>query len=149
MDPEEELSHLVTSSWPELLPAGAGDRFRVACDGDAVAVLAHCREVLALILERSAGEWPSLEAWSGILPAWFTTACLDDSEVQNCVLDRWSLRGWLHWLRPENRRWFWWSAEVGAGQELTLTVLVPERPYLRGALDWLLTAAGAGGIEKL
>lgn len=130
-------------------PAGSADRLQVACERSPSSVLERSRSVLGAVLERSAGEWPDLEEWTAILPGWFTAACLDDALVRNCILDRWSLRGWLHWLRPENRRWFWWSAEEGGTELLTVTVLVPERPYLRGALDWLLITAGAGGVEKV
>ena len=103
---------------------------------------------MVAVLEHSSGEWPSLERWKGILPAWFAGACLDDALVQSCILDRWSLRGWLHWFRPENRKWFWWGAGV-QGDKAVVTVLVPERPYLRGALDWLLKTAGATEVSRL
>ncbi len=74
------------------------------------------------------------------LPGWFVARCVDDSRVQSCTLDRWSIRAWRFWLQPENRRWWWWTARV-EGDEVHLTVLVRAKPYLRGSLDWLFRAA--------
>jgi hypothetical protein len=74
------------------------------------------------------------------LPAWFTAQCIDDSVVQTCNLERWSLRAWKFWLLPENRRWWWWSADAAGGQ-IRVKALVRAKPYLRGSLEWLFKAA--------
>jgi hypothetical protein len=74
------------------------------------------------------------------LPAWFTEQCVDDSAVQTCTLDRWSLRAWKFWLLPENRRWWWWSAEP-VDSSIRFRALVRAQPYLRGSLEWLFKAA--------
>lgn len=140
MDVAQELTR-VRAGEPGSPP---GEFDRVAAPG---ADLDRAREVMVLVLEHSTGEWPSLERWMEVLPAWFVDACLDDALVQSCILDRWSLRGWLHWLRPENRKWYWWGARV-EGEQAVVTVLVPERPYLRGALDWLLKTAGATEVSR-
>jgi hypothetical protein len=99
------------------------------------------REVLEIVLERSLGEWPPLEEWKRVLPGWFLAACVDDAEVRDCVIDRWSLRAWIYWFQPELRKWRWWSGEPSE-TALRVTVLVLQRPYLRGALDWLISVAG-------
>jgi hypothetical protein len=96
--------------------------------------------VLGAVLEHAQGEWPGLDAWRRHLPAWFVAACVDDAEVRDCVLDRWSLRAWIYWFQPERRRWRWWDAGAEEGR-LRVTILVLERPYLRGALEWLLKVA--------
>jgi hypothetical protein len=70
------------------------------------------------------------------LPGWFVDQCLDDSAIQTCNLERWSLRAWKFWLVPENRRWWWWEAQPADGQ-IKFTALVRAKPYLRGSLDWL------------
>jgi hypothetical protein len=70
------------------------------------------------------------------LPGWFVDQCLDDSAIQTCNLERWSLRAWKFWLAPENRRWWWWEAQLDGGQ-IRFTALVRAKPYLRGSLDWL------------
>jgi hypothetical protein len=105
--------------------------------------LERVREVLDVVLAHGDGAWPDLDEWKRLLPRWFVDACVDDREIQNCVLDRWSLRAWLHWLQPSERKWRWWDASVGPDGALTLRLLVQERPYLRGSLDWLLKTAGA------
>jgi hypothetical protein len=105
------------------------------------AALARVREALEVVLERSQGEWPGLEDWKGLLPRWFVAACVDDAEVRDCVIDRWSIRAWIYWFQPDLRKWRWWSAEPTEAS-LELTLLVLQRPYLRGALEWLVTVAG-------
>ena len=108
------------------------------------AALDRTSAVLAAVLQRAAagGEWPDTDEWKRLLPAWFTAACIDDAEVRDCVLDRWSLRAWTYWFQPDLRRWRWWDAQV-EGDRVTVTLLVLGRPYLRGALEWLLKVAGA------
>ena len=93
-----------------------------------------------MVLERSQGEWPDLDQWRSLLPDWFLAACVEDAEVRDCVVDRWSLRAWIYWFKPELRQWRWWSA-APVGDHLEVTILVLQRPYLRGALEWLLTVA--------
>ena len=102
-------------------------------------MLARAREVMLAVLEHS-DPWPDLDEWKRILPIWFVAACVDDRVVQTCILDRWSLRAWLHWLRPENRRWYWWAAEAPDPSTLKVTVLAGQEDFLRGSLDWLLKA---------
>jgi hypothetical protein len=94
-----------------------------------------------VVLEPSQGEWPDLDRWRSLLPDWFVALCVEDAEVRDCVVDRWSLRAWVYWFKPDLRHWRWWSA-TPEGDELKVTILVLQRPYLRGALEWLLTVAG-------
>lgn len=147
MDPGDELTHVLAGGWPEPGPKG-GDTFLALAPAGPEHLGERCREVLEVVLRHSLDGWPELEEWRRLLPGWFVDACLDDSQVDNCVLDQWSLRGWLHWLRPENRRWFWWSAEPAGAQSLRVTVAVPQRPYLSGALEWLLKTGGATSVER-
>ena len=105
-------------------------------------VLTRVREVLRPALAAPA-PWPSPDGWRELLPAWFTAACSDDERVTTCVLDRWSLRAWIWWFQPEQRRWLWWDAQV-EGDELRIR-LVPTGmgSLLLGSLEWLLRVAGA------
>ena len=101
--------------------------------------LASVREVLEPVLEVAATgyEWPTVEEWKKLLPSWFVAACVDDAEVRDCVLDKWSLRAWTYWFQPGLRKWRWWDAKA-SGSRLSVSILVLQRPYLRGALEWLL-----------
>jgi len=85
---------------------------------------------------------------SGRAVASVVEQCFDDSEIQTCNLDRWSLRAWKFWLAPENRRWWWWAAEPADG-EIRVRALVRAKPYLRGSLDWLWKASPplGGGVR--
>lgn len=130
MNAEDELRHVQGAAAADPLPAGFALDERTYPGGGAD--LGRAREVMTSVLT---GE---------PLPAWFTAQCVDDSAVQTCTLDRWSLRAWLFWLTAENRRWWWWSAEP-AGGEIRFAALVRARPYLRGSLDWLFTAARTAG----
>ena len=112
------------------------------CPGGAAAVLERTREVLGAIVP-APRPWPDLDGWRHRLPAWFVEACSDDVRVSTCVVDRWSLRAWVWWFQPEQRRWTWWDARA-AGQQLTVT-LAPTGvgSLLLGSLEWLLEASGA------
>ncbi|HLH69820.1 MAG TPA: hypothetical protein VKY90_12520 [Candidatus Dormibacteraeota bacterium] len=136
MTPEEELTHLRQGAGGAE-PPGELDVLEVECAGGAELALRRAREVLEVVLQRAAGEWPDLTEWRQALPAWFVATCVDDAQVVECVLDRWSLRAWVYWFQPHLRRWRWWDAEV-SGRTLRVRVLVLSRPYLRGALEWLL-----------
>jgi len=99
------------------------------------------REVLDLVLAPPQ-PWPSLEEWARILPAWFVSRCTDDVRVQNCVIDKWSLRAWVWWFQPEQRRWTVAEARVDGGRlELDLEP-TGQGSLLLGALEWLVKCAG-------
>jgi hypothetical protein len=136
---DEELRHVREGAGREPVPDEA-DVLEATGGG---AALARIREVLTAVLERvsAGGEWPDIDEWRRVLPAWFTAACVDDAAVRDCVLDRWSLRAWTYWFKPDLRRWRWWDARAD-GDRVTITLQVLGRPYLRGALDWLLKVAG-------
>lgn len=121
-------------------PPGEVDTLEAA---GGAATLARTREVLEIVLaQKGEGEdWPVASRWRELLPAWFVAACVDDAEVKDCVLDKWSLRAWTYWFQPGLRKWRWWDARV-EDDRLSVSLLVLQRPYLRGALEWLLKVAG-------
>ncbi len=136
MSPADELRHLREGAGGAPAP-GELDELQAECPNGAGQALARIRQVLERVIERSTGEWPGLEEWKAILPAWFVESCVDDVQVRDCVIDRWSLRAWIYWFQPGQRRWRWWDASPGE-RSLGVRILVLERPYLRGALEWLL-----------
>jgi len=137
--PAQELEHIRHGAGEAAPP---GDTDTMETPGGA-RTLARAREVLEAVVGHAASgaEWPGPSEWRTLLPDWFVAACVDDAEVKDCVLDRWSLRAWTYWFQPDLRKWRWWDAEVG-GDRLAVTLLVLQRPYLRGALEWLLKVAG-------
>ncbi|HXM57975.1 MAG TPA: hypothetical protein VOB72_21440 [Candidatus Dormibacteraeota bacterium] len=138
MTPAQELQHIREGAGDAASP---GETDVVEAAGGA-ASLAATREVLEVAVGRAAagGDWPGVAEWRSLLPAWFVAACVDDAEVRDCVLDKWSLRAWTYWFQPDLRQWRWWDARV-EGDRLLVTLLVLQRPYLRGALEWLLKAS--------
>lgn len=139
---EEERRHLAEGARPGEAPAGDLDVIEADCEGGAERALARVREALVVVLDHQEGAWPSLDEWKTLLPGWFVEACVDDREVRDCVLDRWSLRAWLHWLQPEQRQWRWWDAEAIDEHRLRVRLLPLADPYLKGSVNWLLTVAG-------
>ena len=98
MTPSEELLHLRDGA------AGAqppGEIDTLTAPGGRRTLERAC-EVLEPVLRRAAsgGEWPGTTEWAELLPSWFTAACVDDAEVRDCVLDKWSLRAWTYWFHP-------------------------------------------------
>lgn len=140
MSPAEELARLHGEATSDPTPAEL-DTVQVET-ADPEAALGRVREALDVVLRHQDGAWPSLDEWKALLPAWFVAACVDDREVKDCILDRWSLRAWLHWLRPDQRQWRWWDSKPGDGS-LTVRVVALQQPYLRGSLDWLLHVSSA------
>lgn len=138
----EELRHLRDGAGGAQPPEETDE---VGAPGGA-RTLTRAREVLDAVLTRAreGGDWPSTAQWRRLLPAWFTAACVDDAEVRDCVLDKWSLRAWVYWFQPDLRQWRWWDARV-EGDRVIILLLVLRRPYRRGALEWLLQVAAADG----
>jgi hypothetical protein len=138
---EEELTRLLGGAAGAEAP-GELDTLEVECPRGAGPVLDRVREVLEVVLRRADGEWPDLAEWRRVLPAWFVASCVDDAQLVECVLDRWSLRAWTYWFHPHLRKWRWWDAEA-EGRTLRVRLLVLDRPYRRGALEWLLKVAAS------
>jgi len=115
------------------------------CNRGAEEALERVREVLDLVLAPRPA-WPSTEEWARILPAWFVTQCTDDVQVQNCVIDKWSLRAWVWWFQPDQRRFRVVDAPA-TGERLEL-VLEPtgQGSLLTGALEWLVKCAGCAKV---
>ena len=138
MTAAEELNHLREGA-AGMQPPGEVDALTVP---GGARTLGRAQGVLTPVLERTAegGEWPGTEEWKALLPGWFTAACVDDAEVRDCVVDKWSLRAWTYWFQPGLRKWRWWDSRV-VDDRLVVSILVLQRPYLRGALEWLLKLA--------
>lgn len=140
---DEERRHLIDGASAGEPSGQALDVIEVECEGGAERALARVREALLPVLEHQEGTWPSIDVWKALLPGWFVDACVDDRQVRDCVLDRWSLRAWLHWLQPGERQWRWWDAEVVDQTHLRVRLLPLTDPYLKGSVSWLLSVAGS------
>lgn len=165
MIPPEEQRHLTQGPRSDEQPGGAGLVRVVVSAPDVQATIASAKAVLTAILDAPA-PWPSTEEWAGRLPAWFVSACAPeqtDAEKQQWLawwrgLDPaarseaekarpWSLDDWLFYLEPDERQWFWWSAEAQDEHRGTVWVEVLGWPTPVGALEWLLRAAGAESVR--
>ena len=139
---EEERRRLAGGADAEAPPAEL-DVIEVECEVGAALAQERVREALTPVLEHQEGAWPSLDEWKTLLPSWFVEACVDDRQVRDCVLDKWSLRAWLHWLQPDQRQWRWWDAEAVDETRLRVRLLPLADPYLKGSVNWLLAVAAA------
>ena len=125
------------------MSAGDAVTLTYACPAaPAGAVLARVRDVIAVVTPPPR-PWPSLDEWRQRLPAWFGVACSDDVQISTCVVDKWSLRAWVWWFQPEQRRWEWADGRAEDGTVVIGVVPTGNGSLLLGALDWLLEAAGA------
>jgi hypothetical protein len=117
------------------------------CPGGAEPVRERVVEVLdAVFAPRT--RWPTLDEWKDILPRWFVDSCSDDVTVVNCVIDRWSLRAWIYWFQPEQRRWTP-AGVTGAGDLLRIDVEpTGQGSLLLGSLEWLLKVAGGRLVSR-
>ena len=140
-----ELRRLLEGPAPGERPPAEPVTVRAACPAGVDEVLERTRGVLRHVADPPR-PWPDTDGWRAILPRWFTDACSDDERVTSCVLDRWSLRAWIWWFQPDQRRWLWWDAET-AGDELRIR-LVPTGTgsLLLGSIEWLLKVAGAAEV---
>lgn len=104
------------------------------------------REVLDIVF-RPRPAWPSLDEWRELLPPWFVDSCSDDVRVINCVIDKWSLRAWIYWFQPDQRRWT--LTDVRAEDARLFIDIEPtgQGSLLLGSLEWLITVTG-GRLES-
>ncbi len=161
----EEQRHLAAGPRPGEEPGGVGAITVLARGSEARTVLDRCRSVLAVILDHSGPEWPTVEEWRSLLPKWFVAASSPERSREDAERwlawwrtlgpadqaraeseQRWTLADWLYWMEPFERQWFWWDAEIGTDGTLRVTVEIPGWPAALGALDWLLRAAGAAEV---
>lgn len=162
-----ERRHLLEGPAPDERPGGLGTvRLIVWCELGAEQVIERAREVLTLVNQHGAGEWPSDDDWRNSLPEWFVFRCAPDmsqaesdaelarwqslspEEQSEWAAEPWSLENWIYWFLPENRYWYWWDAKPLDGKVFVIAVEVHEHPFPSDALEWLLRASGAERITE-
>lgn len=158
----DERRRVVDGPLPDEEPDGTLVPVDAVCD-DAGRVLARCREALAVVLDHSAGDWPSDDRWRALLPDWFVAASAPEPTPEEVERYRarwaamsyqerradaaaqkpWSVGDWVFWFDPDDRHWFWWDAELRGATEARVWLQVDAWPAPVGSLEWLLRAAGA------
>ena len=166
MRPEDEQRHLIRGQdHDERAPDVGTVDVRIRSNGNAARVLDGAKQVLLAVLEHAGPPWPSLEEWRAVLPDWFVEGCapeMSPAEAEQWLTlwrslppeeqaratreRRWALAGWLYWLEPAQREWYWWNATVEEPDSLHVVVQVEGWPAPLGALDWLLRVAGGNEI---
>ncbi|MHA3774773.1 hypothetical protein ACXR0O_24895 [Verrucomicrobiota bacterium sgz303538] len=126
-------------------PPGLLAIFTAYCCGSPSEVQANAEQVMSTVIRASADKpWPQWHEWPSILPPFFV-----ESFNKRLLADEdWDLDGWLYWLRPENRTWYWWSARVSGRDTLEVAVVVDGFPFAWGALEYLLVGCGAFYVEQ-
>lgn len=140
------------------------------CEGDAEAVLARAREVLATVLEASSRpSWPSLEEWKTLLPEWFVAVSArersrseieadnawyrtlsHEEQVRVYLEESWSVGEFLRTFSPDggDRWWHWWDGVVEDRDTIRVTIQALDFPTAWDELHWLLRAAGAKSMYE-
>ncbi len=155
------------SGSPKELPEGLGTvRFICHASCNSIRVIEKAKAILRIINQNSLGSWPSEVEWGRLLPSWFVEKCESDKSVaesqkwldwwrtlndeQKADVERnlaWTLDGWLYYLAPEQRQWFWWDAVAMTEHDFVVAIEAQEWPFPSGALAWLLRASGAKRVE--
>jgi hypothetical protein len=163
-----ERLHLIGGPAREEKPGGLGTvRFVAKCKGNAPEVLEKAKETLKAVNENSLPEWPSIDRWRQILPAWFVNRCAPErsqEEAENWLTwwksltpaeqkkvlaeEEWSLSNWIYWFQPDNRQWYWWDGVPLDRNYVVIAVEVDAWPFAWGALRWLFRAAGADDLRS-
>ena len=140
-------------------PSGFKARARIYAPNCTTSVLVRIKEVLDLaIVPRPT--WPSVSEWRAILPRWFVEACSEEITKEEAerrrllpisdrekLSERWSVGAWVHWMKPEERQWYWWDATMESSDFIELFLEVSGFPVPAGSLKWLLMASGALASE--
>lgn len=127
--------------------------------------LARMRELLLATVPRM-GDHEDDAALAAV-PPWFARACRpertrEESDAESARLRsrsdaeraehartaRWSAEGWLFWLEPDERSWWWWDGRPDGPDHLVVEVLTHGHPYGNGSLLWLLRAAGCTDLHE-
>lgn len=148
----KEQIRLLTSPVDQDTP-GLGARFIVICPENAPSVISKGKDIMLAINKYSFPDksWPSGEQWINILPSFFTSRFISESENINDD-DVFSLETWLYWMQPTNRAWYWWDSALFSGpiKDTHFVVSVKsanELPYFSATtLKWLFKACGADNI---
>lgn len=136
--------------------------------GEPTAAIRRAREVLVPVLSNLPIDWPSnvqepfpsLDAWTKILPGWFVDLCAPEMSEAKTTATSWrlhrlpdgirdlvshhtapSLGAWISCFEAY-RSWIWWEVDVGDGG-YGLRYAVFDDVYTRWDLSWLLIASGA------
>ena len=121
------------------------------------------KEVMSVV-NRHTKDSLTEDEWRVYLPNWFVKKCASEvtSEEADTWMkswkklpwkqktqtnDDWTLLGWLYWLMPENRVWFWHSGTAVSQNELNLKLLVDDFNFASGAFQWLCKCAGLKNIR--
>ena len=142
-------------------------RFYASCDQGCQMVLERAKSIMT-ILNDKAEHWPSLAEWRKIMPDWFIERCAPEmtkkevdtwlenrrtrikEDLEEAVARDWTLSGFLFWMKPDMRQWFWWDARVfygdGGKTYIGIAVSVFDWPFAWESLGWLFKAAGANEL---
>lgn len=137
--------------------------FIIKCSGNSFDVLSKCKEILKIVLEHNRNTEMTLDEWRNLLPQWFIRRCakeLSKEEAEKRLSlpiderrritenEGWTLSGWIYWLNPQERQWYWGDAKIIDYNTIHLVVECQGWPLAWGALRWLWKACGALDCEE-
>ncbi|GAB7197106.1 hypothetical protein [Dickeya oryzae] len=151
---KEQIRLLASSVEQEI--TGLGARFIFICKENAPSILNRGKDIMLIINKYSFPDksWPSLEQWIDILPKTFTEQFPSEGDSKNQLEkdNSFSLEVWLHWMKPQNRTWYWWDSALFSEpiKDTHFVVSVKtasELPYFSASsLKWLFKACGVMNV---
>lgn len=158
-----ELERIKWGPEPGQQVGGLGSvRVIARCPGNSNQVLGRAKEVLEVVCSAEPPSFVCPSDWSHVLPTWMTDQFHPEPSEEELTdylslpyeerlreeNNSWTLAGWIHWFKPENRYWSWWDAVALDADTLVVAIEVMEWPFPWGALKWLLRAAGATSVRE-
>jgi len=159
MQGNAELERLLLNSFPTSEPYGLLVEVTAVTDFRSLEVLDRIKELLRRIIDCELSFDDELADWKALMPAWFLGELyppLSTSDAKRLLQspggfdrlsDHWTLDGFLHWFRPENRSWYWWYGEIESQSKVRIFIEVDGYPFAWGALKFLVKAAGAQEVS--
>jgi hypothetical protein len=71
-------------------------------------ILRRFQEALMPVVTHQTLFWPTPSTWAELLSTWLVQSFIsEDDNVYGADTEQWTLLGWLYWMKPAERTWFW------------------------------------------
>ena len=164
----EEIRRLEAEAQrPQPLPGFLSSPFLVTAGSESAQKLKKAQDLLRIVDRQALQTWPTADVWDCLLP-------IDFKRVFRCPISKaeadewmawwrklspekkieaeearvWTLENWLHWMKPENRKWHWLASEVIDDRTFRVWLEIDGWPFPWGSFKWLLLGVGCRNIKS-